>query len=219
MEQTISRITKDYPSAKARISGHTVNLADENTLDDQIKSLLDKSTSNGSQKLDHIVFTAADSLSILPLGKIDFPIVKKAGMIRFFAPLFLAKHAPKYMVSSSQSSITLTTGGVSERPMPGWAVINSYATGLEGMTRGLALDLKPIRVNVVSPGAVNTELWHGLTEEMRKGLFESMKTGTTTGEVATPEQLAQAYLYLMKDGNVVGTRISSNGGAMLLGPH
>lgn len=221
VQKTIARLTDAYPSAKGRVTGHTVNLADENILDDQIKSLLDKATSKGSSKLDHIVFTAADGLAMLDLKTLDFATVKQAGMIRFFAPLLIGKHASAYMNSSAQSSIILTTGGVSERPIPGWSVINSYATGLQGMTRGLALDLKPIRVNLVSPGAVDTELWanSGLDTSAKEGLFASMKKGTTTGEVARPEQLAQSYLYLMQDSNVVGTMISSNGGALLLGPH
>lgn len=214
-------MTSAYPSAKARVSGHTVDLSDENTLDEQIKSLLDKATSNGSEKLDHIVSTAADGLAMLPLDKIDFPKVKQAGMIRFFAPLFIAKHAPQYLHSSAQSSIVLTTGAVSERPIPGWSVINSYATGLQGMTRALSLDLKPIRVNLVSPGGVDTELWvnSGMSEEQKKGALEGMKKGTTTGSVARPEQIAESYLYLMRDGNVVGTMVSTNGGSLLLGPH
>lgn len=221
VQKTVSRLTSAYPSAKGRISGHTVNLADENTLDEQIKSLLDKTTSNGSQKLDHIVFTAADGLAMLPLNSIDFQKVKQAGMIRFFAPLFIGKYAPQYVNSSSQSSIIFTTGGVSERPISGWSVINSYATGLQGMTRALALDLKPIRVNLVSPGAVDTELWtnSGMSEEVKKTTMEAMKKGTTTGEVATPEQIAESYLYLMRDGNVVGTMVSTNSGTLLLGPH
>lgn len=219
VNKTLSRLTTSYPSAKSRVSGHTVDLSDEDTLDEQIKALLDKATANGSQKLDHIVFTAADSLAMLDLNKLEFATVKKAGMLRFFAPLFIAKHAPKYMHANSQSSIVLTSGGVGERPIPGWAVINSYATGLQGMTRGLALDLKPIRVNLVSPGGVETELWDGIDEGTRKGLFESMKKGTTTGAVAQPEQVAEAYLYLMRDGNCVGEMVSTDGGSLLLGPH
>ena len=65
----------------------------------------------------------------------------------------------KALSGGPKSSITFTTGAVSEKPIPNWAMINSYATGLQGMTRGLALDMKPIRVNLVSPGAVDTELW------------------------------------------------------------
>lgn len=116
---------------------------------------------------------------------------------------------------SNESSITITTGAVSERPIPDWAVINSYATGHHGMARGLALDLAPIRVNTVSPGAVDTELWDHLPADKRSSLFEGMKAGTTTGKVAKPEDIAESFLYLMKDHNISGSVISTNGGHLL----
>lgn len=221
VQKTVERLTTSYPSAKSRVSGEICNLKDEASFESQIVSVLDKSTANASKKLDHIVFTAADGLAMLPLDQIDFQKVKQAGMIRFFAPLFIGKYAKKYLNEGPESSLIFTTGGVSERPIPGWAVINSYATGLQGMTRALALDLKPIRVNLVSPGAVDTELWanSGILGEAKRGMFESMGKGTTTGAVAKPEQIAESYLYLMRDGNVDGQMISTNGGSMLLGPH
>lgn len=108
-------------------------------------------------------------------------------MVRFFSTLLLGKHAPKYLTGGRESSITLTTGGVSERPMPGWVMVNGYATGLHGVCRGLALDLKPIRVNLVSPGAVKTELWAnaGLSDEQAKGLMESIVSAPVTSSCHT----------------------------------
>ena len=215
VEKTISRLQEAYPSAKSRISGHACNLGDEDTLEPNIVELLDK-----VGKLDHIVHTAGDALATLSIDQIDVAKMKKAGMVRFFSPLLVAKHAPKYLTGGPNSSITLTTGAVSERPTPGWSMIGSFATGLQGMCRGLALDLKPIRVNLVSPGAVNTELWDnfGLTEEQKQQLMEHHKTGMPTGKVGLPEEVAEAYLYLIKDTNITGSMISTNGGVLLLGP-
>jgi NAD(P)-dependent dehydrogenase (short-subunit alcohol dehydrogenase family) len=56
---------------------------------------------------------------------------------------------------------------VSIKPKPDWTVLGSFASGMHGMTRGLALDLKPIRVNLVSPGPINTELWKTQSEDER----------------------------------------------------
>ena len=95
--------------------------------------------------IDHIIHTAGDPLAPKPLAENDMESIKQAGMIRFFSHLMLGKHAPKYVSPGPASSITFTTAGVSERPMPGWAVLNSYMTGQHGICRGLALDLKPLR--------------------------------------------------------------------------
>jgi NAD(P)-dependent dehydrogenase (short-subunit alcohol dehydrogenase family) len=137
-------------------------------------------------------------------------------MVRYFAPILLAKHAPKYLSSGPASSITLTTGEAANKPPPGWAVVSGYCGALNSLTRALALDLKPIRVNLISPGAVDTELWNTIPEEKREAFKASIAKGTTTGAVGKPEDVAEAYLYAMKDKNVTGSIISSNGGHLLM---
>lgn len=52
----------------------------------------------------------------------------------------------RYVQKSFKSSYTITTGGISEKPMPDWSVIAGYAGGLHSMVRNLALDLRPVRV-------------------------------------------------------------------------
>lgn len=127
VEQTVSKLQKSYPSAKSRVSGHACNLGDESSLESNIKSLFEK-----VGKLDHVIYTAGDTLAQMSLSDVDIEKVKKAGMVRFFGPLLVAKHAAKYLTGGPKSSITLTTGAVSERPIANWSVVNSYATGLQG---------------------------------------------------------------------------------------
>ena len=93
--------------------------------------------------------------------------------------------------------------------------MNSFATGVHGMARGLALDLAPIRVNAVSPGGVATPLWDSVSEERREKLRERLGKGTCIGMIGKVEDVAEAYLFLMKGHNVTGSVISTNGGALL----
>lgn len=146
----------------------------------------------------------------------DLAKIKQAGMVRFFAPLIIAKHAPKYLNKGPTASITLTTGAVSERPRPDWSVVGSYATGLHGMTRGLALDLAPIRVNLISPGAVETELWDALPEDKKQELFKHASATAPTQSIGKPEDVAESYIYCMRDANVTGSVISTNSGSLLV---
>lgn len=214
VEQTVSSLQKAYPSASSKISGHACNLGDESTLESNIVELFEK-----VGKLDHVVYTAGDALASMSLEEADMEKIKKAGMVRFFAPLLVGKHAPKFLSAGPKSSITLTTGSVSERPLPNWTVINAYATGLQGLVRGLALDLKPIRVNLVSPGVVDTELWanSGFSDDQKKGHLKTAAEKLPTGKVSGPEVIAEAYLYLLKDTNITGSMISTNGGVLLVG--
>lgn len=143
-------------------------------------------------------------------------IFQYQGMVRFFAPLFLGKLAPKYMNPGPASSIIITTGSVSERPLPDWTVVNSYATGLQGMVRGMALDLKPLRINLVSPGVVDTELWKDMPEDVKRGMFAEMEKKIPVGKVGQVVDVAESYLYLMKDRNVSGAMVSTSGGHLLV---
>lgn len=91
----------------------------------------------------------------------------------------------------------------------------SYGAGVEGIVRGLAVDLKPVRVNMVAPGAVLTEIFDPFTPEMRENILEGMKKATLTGEVGRPESVAEAYIYILKDRFITGTVITSDGGRLL----
>jgi NAD(P)-dependent dehydrogenase (short-subunit alcohol dehydrogenase family) len=212
VEQTVKKLQQSYPSQSKNVSGHACNLGDEKSIEKNIVDLLEK-----TGKVDHIIYTAADALAQMPLDTIDIEKIHKAGLLRFFGPLLVGKHAPKYLTPGPKSSITLTTGGVSQKPIPDWTVIGAYATGLHGVTRGLALDLKPIRVNLVSPGAVDTELWtnSGFSEEQRKGMMDGIASKLPTGKVPGPEEIAEAYVYLLRDHNITGTMVSTNGGFLL----
>ena len=143
------------------------------------------------------------------------PKIFQAGQIRFFAPLLVAKFLTTYQNRSHTSSYTITTGSVSEKPIPDWSVIGSYAGGLHSMVRGLALDLKPIRVNGVSPGVVDTDLWRMESEEKEKTM-KAMGEKMATGRAGRPEDVAEGYLAILKDANMDGVMLRTDGGVMLL---
>ena len=92
----------------------------------------------------------------------------------------------------------------------------SYASGLHGMTRGLALDLKPIRVNLVSPGGLETELWGHMSETEREKMYKGWAERNPTAHTGKAEEVAEAYLWLMKDTNVTGRVAASDSGALLV---
>ena len=125
IKSSIDKLLKSYPSAEGRVSGYPCDLTSP-SLDSNIEHLL----SQCGDKLDHIVFTAGGRLAIQKLEDATLEGIQKAGMIRFNAPLLLAKHAKKYLNAGPASSIVLTTGSVSQRPQKDWSVIAGYATGM-----------------------------------------------------------------------------------------
>ncbi|KAJ5127792.1 short-chain dehydrogenase [Penicillium atrosanguineum] len=202
VRESTETLQEKFP--EEHISGHLCDLADSG-VERNLELLL---TTIGP--LDHIVFTAGDRLSIQPLDSIDLEAIHRAGHIRFAVPLLLAKLAPRFLKPGYGSSITLTTGSGSQKPYPNWSLITGYLTGLHGMVRNLALDLKPTRVNLVSPGVVATPLWGPA------GVSDEMKNSTALRKAGTIEEVSEAYLYLMKDTNATGSCVSTNAGSLLL---
>ncbi|KAL2823551.1 hypothetical protein BDW59DRAFT_96534 [Aspergillus cavernicola] len=213
IEATIAKLKTSYPSASAstEILGYPCNLADESTLEQNIQDLFAQVGT-----IDHIIFTAGDAVMLTPFLEAGFDMIKQGGMVRFFAPLLVARYGYKNLAPGPASSITLTTGASGDKPIPGWTAVSSYLSGLQGMMRGLALDLKPIRVNLVSPGGVDTEMWDVLGDEGKAELVKELARATFTGKVGKVEEVVEAFLYCMKDGNLTGSMISSNAGRLLV---
>jgi NAD(P)-dependent dehydrogenase (short-subunit alcohol dehydrogenase family) len=153
VDAAVSSIKSSYPSKTGNIHGLTVDLSRPDTLESQLSSVLssavEKISENG--KLDHVVFTAGDALATIALKDMTYENVVQAGQVRFFAPLLLAKYLPQFLEESYKSSYTITTGSISERPIPDWSVVAAYAGGLHSLVRNLAKDLGPIRVSRTFP--------------------------------------------------------------------
>jgi NAD(P)-dependent dehydrogenase (short-subunit alcohol dehydrogenase family) len=213
VDEAIASLQKSYPSAKDSVIGYACDLGTEATLEENVKDLLDK-----TGIVDHIVYTAGDRLAMKPIEEIDFAALKKGGMVRFFAPFLICKYAfaNKLINPGPKSSITLTTGSISQKPKANWSIPAGYAGGLHSMTRQLAVDLKPIRVNLISPGPIDTPLWDWLEADAKKKMFETTGKMLLTGRVGQVEDVTEAYLYLMKDQNVTGSVLSTNGGSILV---
>jgi NAD(P)-dependent dehydrogenase (short-subunit alcohol dehydrogenase family) len=180
VSSSVASLKASYPSDSntPRVSGHVCDLS-QPSVEKDIEKLFE-----ACGQVDHIVFTAGDKLATIPLQDATYENIIRAGQVRFIAPLLVAKIGSRYLKNkTAESSIIFTAGSVAEKPMPGWSVVASFSAGLHGMARNLAIDLKPVRVNVVSPGAVDTELWKGMPEEAKKGMFKDIAGKVPTGHV------------------------------------
>ena len=86
------------------------------------------------------------------------------------------------------------------------------------MVRGLAVELRPVRVNLVAPGAIETEIldkYSGGNEARRKRLVELYTAKSLLGRYGRPEDTAEAFLYIMRDEFVTGHVLCTDGGYLL----
>jgi NAD(P)-dependent dehydrogenase (short-subunit alcohol dehydrogenase family) len=86
---------------------------------------------------------------------------------------------------------------------------------MEALTRALAVELAPIRVNAVSPGVVRTNLWQTMSASERERLYESVGNSLPVGRVGEASEIAQVYLFLMQEGFATGQTVVVDGGAVL----
>ena len=166
-------------------------------------------------ELDHAVFTAGDQADRRALKDLPLEQARRAFDVRFWGAVAVAKHAAPRIRPGG--SITLTSGTIGVRPVPGAALASAGAAATEGLTRGLAVDLAPVRVNAVRSGAVRTPLWNAVPEPQRAAAFDNFARRALTGAIGEPQQIAAAHLYLMENQFVTGTVLTVDGGLILTG--
>ncbi|HEY1702339.1 MAG TPA: SDR family oxidoreductase [Trebonia sp.] len=164
-------------------------------------------------ELDHLVYTAGDTVTPRPLTEVTLEEARRLLDVRFWGAVAAVKHAAPRIRPGG--SIVLTSGTIAVRPSPGAALAAGSAAAIEGLTRGLAVELAPVRVNAVRPGAIRTPLWDPVPQERRTALFAALAERTLAKTVGEPDQIAAAHLYLMDNRFVTGTVLTVDGGAVL----
>ena len=92
----------------------------------------------------------------------------------------------------------------------------SVLGAMEAVTRTLAVELSPIRVNIVTPGVLDTELWSNLGEAAKDEMFRQFAAKLPVGRVGTAEDVAEHYLSFMRGMYVTGQSLVVDGGGLLV---
>jgi NAD(P)-dependent dehydrogenase (short-subunit alcohol dehydrogenase family) len=163
-------------------------------------------------QFDHLVITAGEG-AMGDFRKLQVENAQSAFDSKFWGQYITVKAAIPYL--NDASSISLTSGIYGKRPPKGASTLAAINSALEGLMRGLTSDLAPKRVNVVSPGVVDTPVYAGMSEEQRSNMFKAISQQLPVGRVAQPEDIAATYVYLAKNGFTTGTVILIDGGALL----
>jgi NAD(P)-dependent dehydrogenase (short-subunit alcohol dehydrogenase family) len=166
-------------------------------------------------ELDHLVYTAGDAQGQRALKDLSLDEARHMFDVRFWGAIAAVKHAAPRVRPGG--SIVLTSGTIGVRPAPGAALAASGALAIEGLTRGLAVELAPIRVNAVRPGAIRTPMWDRIPEPQREALFTTLAGRTLTKSVGDADQVAATHLYLMENRFVTGIVLTVDGGFVLTG--
>ena len=159
---------------------------------------------------DHI-FCSAASTKVDAVRKLPLDNAYGSFDSKFWGAYRLARFAK----IKDGGSLTLTSGFLSIRPKAGAAIQGAINAALEGLTRGLALEFAPVRVNCVSPGLVMTEMYDTLEGDGRKAMFEGAAQKLPVGLVGIPQHIAIQALAFMTNPYMTGQTVFVEGGGAI----
>lgn len=197
---SVERATSEIPGSE----GRTCDLTDP----DSVASLAQLGP------IDHLVFTAGEPLSLVPLADLNRNTVEAFFATRFYGALDVVRTVAPQLKPGG--SVTLTTGTASDRPGVGWILGTTVCGATDALTRALAIELAPIRVNAISPGVIRSPLWSGLDEDSREGFYQSIEDSLPLRRVGEVEDVALAYVYAMEQRHGTGSIIRVDGGTVLV---
>jgi NAD(P)-dependent dehydrogenase (short-subunit alcohol dehydrogenase family) len=131
------------------------------------------------------------------------------------AKFWSAYRVARFAKFSGNGSLTFVSGQVGKRPNPNAVLLGAINAGLEGLARGLALELAPIRVNAVAPGLIDTPLHNMMPAEMRQGLFKATAERLPARRMGTATDVAQAIVYVTCNGFTTGSTVRVDGGSTI----
>jgi len=115
---------------------------------------------------------------------------------------------------SENGSIVLVSGAPARKCKPGQIALSSVGGAVEALVRGIANEIAPRRINVVSPGTIDTPMV-AAEGEARTELYRNMTAGNCIPRAGTAEETAQGIVFLVQNDFVTGTTIDVDGGWLL----
>ena len=197
-----SRNAERLKAAAEKIGATAV--ATDVTQDDSVAALF-----RATGPADHVVVTAAQLLTG-PFKTVAMEDVRATLEGKFWGAWRVARAAE----IRAGGSLTLVSGFLSIRPRPNSAIVGAANGALESLTRGLALELAPVRVNCVSPG-IDTPIRAAMPEAARKEMLAKAAAALPVGRVGLGEDIAQQILAFMTNGFATGSIVYLDGGALV----
>lgn len=136
--------------------------------------------------------------------------------VNFKGVFFTVQKAVPHL--NNPASVVLVSSAVHSKGMPNFAAYAATKAAVRSLARGLSVDLQPkgIRVNSLSPGAIETPIFGklGLSEQQQKEMGEGITSGVLMGRMGNPEEMAKAALFLSTDDSsyMVGADLMADGG-------
>jgi NAD(P)-dependent dehydrogenase (short-subunit alcohol dehydrogenase family) len=115
---------------------------------------------------------------------------------------------------SDHGCIVLVSGSPARKCQPGMSAISTVGNAVEGFSRAIAAEIAPKRLNVVSPGTIDTPMFP-VEGEAREAFFERAGASALLNRVGSADEVAAGIIFAIENDYVTGTTIDVDGGALL----
>lgn len=110
--------------------------------------------------------------------------------------------------------IVLVSGYPARKSRPGYAAISSVGGAVEAFCRAVAVELAPRRINVVSPGVIDTPMF-AAQGEAREAFLGQATADHVIKRAGTADEIAEGIMFVIRNDFVTGTTVDVDGGALL----
>lgn len=159
------------------------------------------------EEYDHIAVT---------VGRLNHGPVRELPMQEAYANMsskfWSAYRVARSMKLAPRGSLTFVSGVLSLRPVPSRSLIAAINAGLDGLAKGLAVELSPMRVNALSPGLVDTPLWASMEPAKRQAMLDTASSTLPAKTFGRPRDIGLQIVSIMANPFITGTVMYVDGG-------
>jgi NAD(P)-dependent dehydrogenase (short-subunit alcohol dehydrogenase family) len=163
--------------------------------------------------IDHVLVTGPGPY-YAPLAEFDFEKARRDVEAHLFLPLHVARHAANKVRPGGTLLFMGGTGG--RRTAKGFALISALTAALPALTASLALELAPVRVNLIAAGFVDTPLSASLLGDQLDNRRNQLRATLPIRRVVTPADVAALAVHIMSNMALTGATYDIDGGQQLV---
>jgi NAD(P)-dependent dehydrogenase (short-subunit alcohol dehydrogenase family) len=164
-------------------------------------------------QVDHVVSTAS-ARARGRVGELDPAVVTVSFQTKVIGPLLLAKHFAPRM--PADGSFVFFSGSSARKPDIGMLAVGATNAAVDAITRSLAVELAPIRVNAISPGTIDTGAYDALGTAKKAALFSARSDHNPARRIGTSDDIAAAVVFALTNTFLTGISLGIDGGEPLV---